>query len=84
MGDTVLITGSNESIHLVKDPTKILETQEKVVRLHDQTAGLTEVLRYIVGQLVWFNTCVKQKKRMHLCMLFINTPLIIRKLWVRY
>lgn len=40
VGDTVLITGSNESIHLVKDPTKILETQEKVVRLHDQTAGL--------------------------------------------
>ena len=46
--------------------------------------GWTEVLRYIVGQLVWFNICGKQKKRMHLCMLFINTPLIIRKQWTPY
>lgn len=40
VGDRVLITGSDRSIYLVKDPTKILETQEKVVKLHDQTAGL--------------------------------------------
>ncbi len=40
VGETVLITGSNQSIHMVKDPANILETQEKVVRLHDQTAGL--------------------------------------------
>lgn len=40
VGNRVLITGSNRSIHLVRNPTNIVETQEKVIRSHDKISGL--------------------------------------------
>ncbi len=40
VSDRVLVTGSDKTINYVKDPTKILTTKEKVIDLHDQTAGL--------------------------------------------
>lgn len=36
----VLITGSDKTIDLVKDPTRILELKEEVIVLHDKTSGI--------------------------------------------
>lgn len=40
VGYRSLITGSAKTIDLVKDPTKILESKEKVIALHDKTSGI--------------------------------------------
>ncbi|WP_206856567.1 M60 family metallopeptidase [Candidatus Enterococcus mangumiae] len=40
LGERVLITGSSRSIHLVRNPTNIVETQDKVIKSHDKISGL--------------------------------------------
>jgi hypothetical protein len=40
IGPTTLITGSDKTIDLVKDPIKILELNEQVIALHDETSGI--------------------------------------------
>ncbi|MBO0462569.1 M60 family metallopeptidase [Enterococcus sp. DIV1298c] len=40
VADRLILTGSNRTINLVKDPELILRSHLKVIELHDQTSGL--------------------------------------------
>lgn len=40
IGDRTLITGSKATLQHVKEPKRIIETYERIVAIHDKTAGL--------------------------------------------
>lgn len=68
VGPNTLITGSDKTIALVKEPTKILESKEHLITLHDKTSGIdgsSSLHRKPIGLIQHFRETSSQSSYMY-------------------